>query len=157
MPYIHNFFNKISLRLKAFNIRTIPKMFYSLGQIIKRGKDKVKPQDQNNVVYKISCKDCPATYVGQTKRTLQTRINEHKRDSKKPSKDTPLFRHILETDHNFNFDEPSILDNESSYFKRCTSEVVFINAQTHGLNIQEDMKKLNSIYTPFFQQIKNIN
>jgi len=31
-----------------------------------------------NVVYRISYKDCDATYIRQTKRKLKTRINEHK-------------------------------------------------------------------------------
>jgi len=29
-------------------------------------------------VYKINCNDCSASYVGQTKRQLGTRINEHR-------------------------------------------------------------------------------
>lgn len=32
----------------------------------------------NNVVYKIDCKNCDAFYVGQTKRMLETRAEEHR-------------------------------------------------------------------------------
>ena len=31
-----------------------------------------------NVIYLVGCHKCPAQYVGQTERTLQTRFSEHK-------------------------------------------------------------------------------
>ena len=155
IPYITDFFNKLSHRLKAFNIFIIPKMFYSLSSIIKIGKDKIPTLEQNNLVYKLSCNDCDATYIGETKRSLGTRVTEHKRDSKKPTKNTPIFRHIFENNHSFNFDEPKILDFEQNYFKRIASEFVHIGFQAKSINIKEDINKLNSIYTPFFQKIKN--
>ena len=48
-----------------------------MKNIITEGKDKSKKEFSNNVVYRIHCNNCPATYVGQTKRKLMTRINEH--------------------------------------------------------------------------------
>ena len=40
-------------------------------------------KNTKNVVYKVPCKDCDATYVGQTKRKLNTRINKHKSQLRK--------------------------------------------------------------------------
>ncbi|KYN14843.1 hypothetical protein ALC57_12952, partial [Trachymyrmex cornetzi] len=43
-------------------------------------KDGLPHDSKENVVYKINCKNCDASYVGQTGRKLKTRINEHKND-----------------------------------------------------------------------------
>jgi len=48
-----------------------------LSKFIRVQKDKLSILSRSNVVYKINCKDCNASYVGQTKRLLKTRINEH--------------------------------------------------------------------------------
>jgi len=56
--------------------------FNTFGRFIKVQKDKNTLFDNNNVIYKICCKDCDASYVGQTKRKLKTRINEHLKNIK---------------------------------------------------------------------------
>ena len=48
-----------------------------------------------NVVYKIECKLCQdIDYIGETKRPVRLRFNEHLRDSKNKSKDTPFGDHM---------------------------------------------------------------
>ncbi|KAL6253982.1 hypothetical protein P5V15_015836 [Pogonomyrmex californicus] len=89
------------------------------------------------VVYEISCKDCDATYIGQTKRLLKTRINEHFRDINKSNKSL----------HEFNWDNIKILDKEPSW-KRIVSEMIHIKKQSHGLNKR---------YYPFFIDVISIN
>ena len=59
---------------------TIPN---TLKNFIKRGKDKLEHENNQNVIYKISYDDCDASYVGQTKRQLKTRICEYITDINK--------------------------------------------------------------------------
>ncbi|EZA55678.1 hypothetical protein X777_04187 [Ooceraea biroi] len=79
------------------------------------------------MVYKISCNGCDASYVGQTKRRFNTRINEHKNDIKKRSR-TPsvISDHRFTFDHDFEWNDVKIIDIESSYKKRLISEMVNI-------------------------------
>jgi len=47
-----------------------------LNRFVKVLKDQDHILSKNNVIYKISCNDCDASYVGQTKRQLKTRTQE---------------------------------------------------------------------------------
>ncbi|CAN0028770.1 unnamed protein product [Heterosigma akashiwo] len=76
---------------------------------------------QKNVVYKISCKQCEVSYVGQTKRTLATRVKEHSQSvdaaktslfvDRKGKNYMGLPAHCLETDfsHQFDYDNAEVL------------------------------------------------
>lgn len=58
------------------------------------------PMEEKAGVYKITCGECPAFYIGQTGRTLSTRTEEHKSAfySKTPSKSAVGF-HCLTFNH----------------------------------------------------------
>ena len=53
-----------------------------------------------NLVYEVSCQNCPFVYIGQTKRDLKSRIKEHQRAIKVqwPEK-SALCQHSMENDH----------------------------------------------------------
>jgi len=77
-----------------------------LGRIIKAQKDSLSPEFNKNIVYKLSCKDCNVTYVGQTKRKLNT-ISEHRKDiNKKIGKHPVITEHRMNNNHEFNWDNP---------------------------------------------------
>jgi len=52
--------------------------YNKLNKFIKVHKDVLPVSLRSNVVYQINCSDCDASYVDQTKRTLNTRVNEHR-------------------------------------------------------------------------------
>jgi len=54
-----------------------------LGKMIKAQKDDIPIGCNKNVVYKLDCKNCDVAYIGQTKRKLHTRVNEHRKDISK--------------------------------------------------------------------------
>ena len=73
--------DKIVTILKPYNFRILPLIEKSLSSVIRLGKDPTKKCDKTNVVYKFFCKSCPASYVGETKRTIKIRINEHQKNN----------------------------------------------------------------------------
>jgi len=106
------------------------------------------------VVYQISCHGCDASYIGQTKRQLRTRIKEHVSDiNKKSGFPSVITEHRLNFNHNFEWDKIKIIDNERSYKKRIISEMVHIKKQLQGLNKQSDTDLLPNSYLPILEHL----
>jgi len=113
------------------------------------GKDKLEFFAHSEVVYLIPCRDCEATYVGQTKRQLHTRIKEHKTDiNKNNASPSAITLHRLESSHEFDWDNIKILDEEPIYNKKLISEMIHIKRQKNGLNNQNDTDSLPESYSP---------
>ncbi|KYQ57435.1 hypothetical protein ALC60_03396 [Trachymyrmex zeteki] len=88
----------------------------SIDQLITR--DQLDSMANLNVVYKISCDDCEASYAGQTKRKLKTRVKEHVSDiRKKTGSPSVISDHHINYNHNFNWEDVKILYREPSYNK----------------------------------------
>jgi len=127
-------------------------IFNTLKRYIKRGKDRLDVLSHQDVVYKINCIDCEATYIGQTKRQLGTRILEHSKDIKKKSGSLSVISdHRLNNDHEMDWNGVEIVDTEPSYGKRLISEMIHIKKQPHGLNKQSDTELLSDVYLPIIQ------
>lgn len=73
-----------------------------------------------NIIYKIDCINCVLN-VGQTKRQLETRINEHKNITKTSSQLFVISKHIIDYNYSFNWNNAYILDHESNFYKRLIS------------------------------------
>ena len=76
----------------------------SIGSFF-RYKDTIPELVRSYVVYKYSCAQCSATYVGESTRHLQTRICEHQNISHRTGKPygvlgkSNIFKHFLDTGH----------------------------------------------------------
>jgi len=128
---------------------------HKLGRIIKAQKDTLPVSSNKNVVYKLNCKDCDITYIGQTKRTLNTRIMEHKKDINKTNgKHSVITEHRLECNHDFDWDNPTILDKEKQYYRRLISEMINIKIHSGTINLQSDTELLQQLYFEIFNRIK---
>ena len=124
----------------------------NLNRFIKTGKDKVKKDELSNVVYKINCKDCNYSYVGQTKRKLKTRLKEYINDVKKPINSLSVIsNHRIDTDHMMDCGNTKILDSERAYYKRLISEMIHIKTQEKGLNKQSDTERFPDLYLPLLE------
>jgi len=83
IPYISFIAKKFIQYFK--NISFCKLAFTCLNRFIKVYKDSLPAASRLNVVYKINCHDCEASYVEQTKRILNTWISEHRNHIRRSS------------------------------------------------------------------------
>jgi len=119
IPYVNSISESFIPVIKkhGFNIAfSIPD---TLNTLIKCGKDRLDLMSQQGVVYKISCHDCEASYVGQTKRQLRMRIKEYVADiNKKSGSPSVISEHRINFNHDFEWDNVKIrLISEMEYKK----------------------------------------
>ena len=92
------------------------------------GKDKVV-----GPVYKISCEECGATYVGETERSLKARFGEHRRPSSTTS-EVSKHIHTDSPNHTITLENKKILAMEHKRFERGVKEAIHIRALKLSLN-----------------------
>ena len=97
----------------------ISSRFYTektLCKLLCKPKDWVATKDKNNIVYEIDCSNCQAVYFGESKRSLKSRSDEHKRSARNCDCDkNEIAKHCWEADHNFNCDQKKVIDRDISY------------------------------------------
>ncbi|KYN19346.1 hypothetical protein ALC57_08319 [Trachymyrmex cornetzi] len=137
IPFIPFLSEKIK---KFFNKGSVVRMAYrginNLRGFIKGHKDLCPKLSHTDVVYKINCRDCEASYVGQTSRCLKTRINEHRNHINwNTTQHSVITEHRISHHHEFDWENIKILDNERALNKILISEMIHIKQQKQSLNL----------------------
>ena len=84
-----------------YNIKTTFYTPTTLRSLLSKPKDANPKEDRNNVICQLDCKDCETVYVGETKRTLNIRANEHISAVKSASQRSHTAEHCLKYNHDF--------------------------------------------------------
>ena len=84
--------------MKEF-VRDLQPYITTLRQLLTNVKVKDEPRNRQGAVYKISCSDCHASYIGETGRNLTTRLTEHKRATRKGDVNNHIAEHHRLTNH----------------------------------------------------------
>ena len=81
-------------------------------------------------MYQLTC-SCGQNYIGQTKRNLITRLNEHR-----TCKDSEVCKHLLNNpNHEINFDSPKISDRSNHVTKLRIKEILHTSITALQLNV----------------------
>ena len=115
--------------LRPYNIQVAHKAMFTLRRLLINVKDKDEPEDRPGAVYKIKCSDCQATYIAETGRNLTTRLNEHKRATKKGDLNNNIVEHHLKTRYT-----ATCITYSTDYYQRITLESWFTNLEQSAFN-----------------------
>ncbi|CAH2086613.1 unnamed protein product [Euphydryas editha] len=125
LPYVKGVTDKIGYILKRASIKTYYKPPTKISQLLPSVKCQIPLQDAG--VYKLDC-ECGLSYIGQTKRSIETRVKEHIADMKhQRSTKSAVYQHTQQgTNHYIRFDKPQILAKEHRFLPRMIREAIEI-------------------------------
>ena len=76
VPYSRHI-DTISQFLNPADVIIVGKTGRNIGQIV---KEKNRTKNEHSIVYRLPCKGCLKPYYGETGRSLDVRLKEHKKD-----------------------------------------------------------------------------
>ncbi|XP_047020588.1 uncharacterized protein LOC124630667, partial [Helicoverpa zea] len=152
LPYIRGVTDKIGYILKRASIKTYFKPLKKISQFLPPVKCHIPLQDAG--VYKLEC-DCGLSYIGQTKRSIGTRVKEHIADVKhRRSRQSAVCEHTLDkAQHYIRFDKPQVLARENRFLPRMIREAIEI--KKHPNFNREDGWCIPPAWNPIIETIKS--
>jgi len=87
-------------------------------------------------------------------RRFKTKIAEHRNHIRWiTSVRSVITNHRLQLNHEFDWNNIPILDEEPCYYKRLISEMINIKKESNSLNLQADTEGLNKAYISIINKI----
>ena len=128
IPFLDRTSQAIARILRKLNIRTIqfsqPWQWFLQHAV----KDGTPIEDRKGIVYKITCHDCDRVYIGESGRTIRTRIKEHKAGARNGHPEvSAAAEHALLLDHQLAWDETAPLDQDNNKQRRRIKEALWIH------------------------------
>ena len=132
MPYVSTISGKISRVLRRYNVETVHRHMTSLRDRLVCAKDSIGFMTPG--VYKIPC-ECGDVYVGETGRTISTRLKEHQRHFRlcQPEK-SAIVEHSLDEDHKIRWDDTRVLWRSKNFWDQLTKEAIEIRLENNKVN-----------------------
>ena len=100
------------------------------------------------MVYKVPCKECHQTYIGEAKRTLKVRLGEHKQAVKRDDPQNGIAVHAHESNHIIDWDGVRVKRSDmTGYWERRTTEAIHIKLSEKTMNLDGGLQ-LSTVWNP---------
>ena len=163
LPYVEGVTERIDrIMKKKFGIATAMKPHSTLRQLLVHPKDKCEIAEEGELVYKIPCRDCDMSYIGETGRLFRYRLEEHQKDvnstpvtqftrnARKQSQSTvnksALTDHTTTENHEIDWEGAKVIDKEGHKRKRHVREAIWIRRTEKNMNRDEGNYELAHVY-----------
>ena len=110
IPYMKWLTEPIARLLRKNNIQVVSEPLKTLIQYFPSPKHRPPINQQTNVIYKIPCKDCSWSYIGETGRSFLTRKKELVRNVKNYANGSNIANHAWTHNHAIDYENASIID-----------------------------------------------
>ena len=134
IPFVDGTSQAIRRILAGLNIRTVTSTD-SWKWTLQRGmKDQLPIANRTGAVYQIKCSDCDGSYIGETKRSVGTRMKEHLACIRNGHPQlSAAAEHALYNGHRLD-PEPAILDTSRGLGARRVKEALWIHNKNPSMN-----------------------
>ena len=116
-------------------MRTVMKTANTLRSRLVKVKHAIQNSKKKGVIYEVPCKDCPCVYIGETGKSLEKCLSEHKTTVKKNDPKNSIAVHAWANQHQVNWEAASVKQEERSYWRRRVLEVLHIHQQHQTSNL----------------------
>ena len=120
---------------RPLGVKTVMKTADTLRSQLVKVKQAMPSSKKKGVIYKIPRKDCPCVYIGETGRTLEKRLSEHKAAVKKNYDPKNSVIHAWANQHQVNWEAASVKQEERIYWRRRVLGALHIHQQHWTLNL----------------------
>jgi len=145
IPYVHGLLVAVTRAYRQHGIFSAMKPFQTIRSLLVHPKDKRRQQDSCECVYKIPCKNCDKTYIGETGRAFGVRLHEHQQEvtqhdvraytrstskSAAPEQNkSTVTDHAISLNHVIDWDHAKVIDKESNRMDRWIREAIHIRKE----------------------------
>ena len=152
LPYVQGVSDQIRRTLRAYNIGTILRPQQTLASVFKKPKDRLEEKRIPGIVYKVKCRDCQFTYVGESKRSWNSRATEHD-PARAASRESAISNHAHTTTHDIHPRYATILErHERNYDRRLFLESLHSTIDKNCIN---EYKPFPNSYRPLLKLLRN--
>ena len=136
IPYIHGLSQSIRRVLSSLTIKVTFCPLQTLRQELVHPKDPIPEWQRKGVVYSVPCNECSRAYIGQTGRSLDHRIADHRRALRNGDEAaSALAEHMFTAGHKMDLSKATVIDTHPHAQTRCLLESWHIqHEQTPPLN-----------------------
>ena len=131
LPYMQGTSEALTRVFKAHGVGTYHRPINTIRSILVHPKDKTPDAQKCGLVYQVECPECPLTYIGETGRTLATRMKDHL-NLRTPL--TAVGEHCAHEHHKISKDCVKVLAREDVWLKRKVREAIEIKIGQPAMN-----------------------
>ena len=139
IPYVAELSERVRRVCRDYNIRTAFKSASTLRTALVRVNDPIPIEKKSGVVYEVPC-SCGKVYIGETKRTLETRMKEHHAAARLGQLEkSAVAEHAWQDGHTIDWSDVPILDEAPKNSVLLIKEALHIRLRPTEDKINRDL------------------